>query len=84
MRVQVITPVASWPHWWFWTVYCSHFKVVKYDPVLNFPKQKKLSILDYTWTDASPGISTFLPKGNILASHSPKCTGCWAVSPNFL
>jgi hypothetical protein len=49
----------------------------------NFPKQK-LSILGYTWTDASPGISTALPKGNILASHSPKCTGCGAISPNFL
>jgi hypothetical protein len=29
----------------------------------NFPKQKKLSILGYTWTDASPGISTSLPNG---------------------
>jgi hypothetical protein len=48
----------------------------------NFPKQKKLSILGHTWTDASPGISTSLPNGNILVSHSPKCTGCWAVSPN--
>jgi hypothetical protein len=50
----------------------------------NFPKQRKLSIRDYTWTDASPGISTSLPNGNILASHFPKCTGCWAVSPNSL
>jgi hypothetical protein len=49
----------------------------------NFPRQKKLSILGYTWTDTSPGISTSLPKGNILASHSPKCTGCLAISPNF-
>jgi hypothetical protein len=47
----------------------------------NFPKQKKLSILGYTRTGASPGISTSLPNRNILASHSPKCTGCWAVSP---
>jgi hypothetical protein len=31
----------------------------------------------------SPGISKSLPEGNILASHSPKCTGCLAVSPNF-
>jgi hypothetical protein len=45
----------------------------------NFPKQKKLNILGYTWTDASPGISKSLPNGNILVSHSPKCTSCWAV-----
>jgi hypothetical protein len=25
-------------------------------------------------------ISTSLPEGNILASHSPKCTDCWAKS----
>jgi hypothetical protein len=28
--------------------------------------------LGYTWTDASPGVSTTLPNENILASHSPK------------
>jgi hypothetical protein len=39
----------------------------------NLPKQKNLSILAYTWTDASPGISTSLPHGNILALYSPKC-----------
>jgi hypothetical protein len=42
----------------------------------NFPKQKKFSISGCTWTDTSPGISTSLPNGNILALHSPKCTGC--------
>jgi hypothetical protein len=36
----------------------------------NFPKHKKLNIFDYTWTDASPGISTYFPNGNIFASHS--------------
>jgi hypothetical protein len=32
----------------------------------NFPKQKRLSILVYIWTDDSHGTSTFLPSGNHL------------------
>jgi hypothetical protein len=45
----------------------------------NFPKQKKLHLgRRLTWH------KYIFAKRKYLASHSPKCTGCLAVSLNFL
>jgi hypothetical protein len=65
-------------HYWSCYLATTNEDIEPISTTSNFLKQKKLNILGYTWTDASPGTSTSLPKRNILASHSPKCTGCWA------